>query len=423
MSHFFYRLTSALVMPVMQVAALFSPKMKLWVQGRQHWRSRLRAQCQGFGAAPVLWVHAASLGEFEQGRPLIERWRTEYPEWKVILTFFSPSGYEIRKNYPQAHAVAYLPVDTRSNARDFLDIVQPRLAIFVKYEFWPHYLQALRAAQVPTLLISAIFREKQPFFQPWGGFWRSMLPCFNHIFVQNALSAALLRRVDYTTVTVSGDTRIDRVRQIAIEAAADSVVAMFVQSAAAVLVVGSSWPPDEKLLINVLQHVDFQQIKVIIAPHEIHETHLQALETLLSAETAVRYSQADQSPEQLSAARWLIVDNIGKLNTLYRYATLGAYIGGGFGKGIHNTLEPAAFGLPIAFGPQYHKFTEAVQLVTDGGAFSVDNESDLQQVLRQWLQPDFRQQAGGIVTRYMETNRGATEAIFGWVQQNLNLLP
>jgi 3-deoxy-D-manno-octulosonic-acid transferase len=404
----------------MRVAALFSPKLRQWVEGRHQWRSRLQQQCATLPQQPTLWIHAASLGEFEQGRPVIERWRSTRPDWNIILTFFSPSGYEIRKNYPQADVVAYLPADTAPNARDFLAIVQPQLAIFIKYEFWPNYLHTLRHKNIPTLLVSAIFRPQQPFFQPWGGFWRAMLPAFHHIFLQNDDSAALLRRVGYGHTTVCGDTRVDRVRQIAIDAPTNDVVAMFVHAAAAVFVVGSSWPADEALLKNVLQHPDFQSIKIIIAPHETHEAHIQSLCELLSGEHWVRYSQAIAQPDLLAPARWLIVDNIGMLNTLYRYATLGAYIGGGFGKGIHNTLEPAAFGCPVVFGPNYHKFSEAVQLIALGGARSIQNEAELRQVLLDWLQPELRQRASAVVEAYMLANQGATEAILDWVERNMS---
>lgn len=396
-----------------RLAALFHDKARLWVAGRRDWRRRIRAGFQKTGR--VLWVHVASLGEFEQGRPLIEDFRARFSGWQIVLTFFSPSGYEIRKNYPHADFIAYLPLDTRRNARDFLDLIRPDAAVFVKYEFWAHYLLELKRRRTPVLLISALFREKQPFFHWWGGFWRQMLGAFTHIFVQNEASATLLQGIGVENVTVAGDTRVDRVLRLAEQAPENEVVRAFAGDGSPLFIAGSAWPADEAVFLPVLQRPEFQHYKVIIAPHEPSESHLRQLETRLAAgpfsdrtqPVSVRYSQAGDSPAR---ARFLLIDNIGMLNTLYRYGTV-AWIGGGFGRGIHNTLEPAAWGLPVLFGPKYEKFEEARQLVARGGAFAVRDETDLAGVLARLGEETFYRNAVDAVKGYLEESRGAT----GWI--------
>jgi 3-deoxy-D-manno-octulosonic-acid transferase len=406
----FIRIYSTLI----ALAAPFNAKAKLWHDGRLNWRARTQAQASALANHRVIWVHAASLGEFEQGRPLIEAIKNQYPEWQIVLSFFSPSGYEIRKNYPFADLICYLPADTPENARDFIKMIQPTAAVFVKYEFWGNYLKALKNRGVPTLLISGIFRPSQPFFKWYGAFWRSMLGCFNQFFVQNEASAKLLQSVGFQNITVAGDTRVDRVLQIAEKAATNDVVATFIKEAQAnerpVFIAGSSWGADEKVYLPVLQSPEFQDYKLIIAPHD------PALldEKITNLDHSVRYSQAQ--PEQVVDKRVLIIDNIGMLNTLYRYGTV-AYIGGGFGKGIHNTLEPAAFGLPVIFGPKYHKFEEARQLIAAGGAFSVETSSELKDVLLKLQDKNRYQQASTAVTAWLRANEGATLKILSFLLQ------
>jgi 3-deoxy-D-manno-octulosonic-acid transferase len=412
-----YDLIIRLFVGVLRLAAVFNVKARLWVEGRRNWRKRYRVAFRK--TAPVLWVHAASLGEFEQGRPVIEAFREKFPDWQVVLTFFSPSGYEIRKNYDRADWVTYLPADTRRNARDFLELVQPDRAIFIKYEFWSNYLHELRRRGVPTLLVSALFREGQPFFRPWGGFWRRMLGCVAHFFVQNAASAALLRRLGFENVTVAGDTRVDRVLKLAAGAIENDLARAFTAGHDPVFIAGSSWPADEAVFLPVLQQPEFQHFKAIIAPHEPSPAHLQRLEKLLGADM-VRYSQAQ--PETAGAARFLVIDNVGMLNTLYRYGTL-AYIGGGFGSGIHNILEPAAYGLPVLFGPNYGKFEEARELVARGGAFVVQDSAALARTLDHLSQPRAYRTGASAVTAFLQESRGATRLIMEYLGGTLAQRP
>lgn len=400
----FYELLIRFLTLGIRAAAFFHPKARRWVLGRRDWRSRYAMAFQKKG--PVLWVHAASLGEFEQGRPLIEAVRTSFPGWQIVLTFFSPSGYEIRKNYPQADFIGYLPADTGRNARDFLELIQPDVAIFVKYEFWANYLLALKHRSTPTLLVSALFRPGQPFFQWYGGFWRRMLSCFTHFFLQNERSGQLLQQAGFQNWTVAGDTRVDRVLNLAENAPENAAVKTFAGDSP-VLVAGSSWEADENVFLPVLNQPEFRHLKVIIAPHEPSEKHLAQLIPKLNRPFS-RYSawsERTQPPPDV-----LLIDNVGMLNTLYRYGNV-AYIGGGFGKGIHNTLEPAAFGLPVIFGPRFGKFEEARQLVARGGAFSICDESELATVLQNLQDPEFYQRASAAVRTYLEESRGATVQI------------
>jgi len=399
--------------------AWLHPKAEQWVAGRKHWRQRYRDSLSE-KKAKRLWIHAASLGEFEQGRPVIEAFRQQFPDWQVVLTFFSPSGYEIRKNYPHADFVGYLPVDTPVNARDFLDIVQPDAAIFVKYEFWYHHLKGLQQRAIPTILISALFRPDQPFFKPWGALWRDMLEAFTHIFVQTNASVNLLQHIDYQRFTVAGDSRVDRVVQLAAAAAENDIAAAFSEGCN-VLIAGSTWPADEAVLIPAFDRTcrDVQSVgnleeplKLIIAPHEPTEQHLKHLLRQLTV-PCLLYSRA--TAEQARAATVLIIDNIGMLNTLYRYGRV-AYIGGGFGKGIHNTLEPAAFGLPVIFGPRYQKFEEARAFVASKGAFPVQNIEELTTVLTQLQEPLRYQNAAGAVRHYLAEQQGATEKIMKFLK-------
>jgi len=485
-----YDLAIRLFVSGMHLAAFFHPKARLWVKGRSNWRERYRFPEREGTRAKLLWVHAASLGEFEQGRPVIESFREQHPDGRILLTFFSPSGYEIRKNYPYADLVCYLPADTRRNAADFMDLFQPDAAIFVKYEFWGNYLFELKKRGIPTLLVSALFREKQPFFKWYGGFWRKMLGCFTHFFVQNEVSANLLRGIGFQNATVAGDTRVDRVINIASQVTENEVVARFcapqppheaeaigsahliaaaprnlcsdgfshdfggaahrygcvsvrctseirvcshyksfdalhllepIASAlmggpggASAFIVGSSWEADENILLPVFETPDFQEIKIIIAPHEPSEANV--LRLCGQLKDVLRYSQAATNLSDSTVlsdeygSKWLVIDNVGMLNQLYRYGSI-AYIGGGFGKGIHNTLEPAAFGLPIIFGPKYENFEEARQFVARGGAFPVHNSEELAVVLKKLQDPVFYQQASEAVRGYLEESRGATKLV------------
>ncbi|WP_210516183.1 3-deoxy-D-manno-octulosonic acid transferase [Hymenobacter terricola] len=404
---FFYDIALGLYGLLLRLLAPFVPKAAAWVAGRRGLLAHIR-QTIGADSAPRVWFHCASLGEFEQGRPLLEAYRQAHPGTKLVLTFFSPSGYEIRKKWPGADYIFYLPLDTRRNARAFLDVVQPRLVVFVKYEFWYHFLNEAHRRGIPAIVVSAIFRADQVFFQPWGGFFRRILTHFAHIFTQNEASAELLRGIGLTQVSVAGDTRFDTV--VATAAAAPKalpVVDAFVADGAPVLVVGSSWPEDLPALTPLLRRYQ-NKVRVLVAPHEISETNLRLVEEALPGQV-VRYSQADAAT--VAQARVLLFDNMGLLSQLYRFGHY-AYIGGAFGKGLHNTLEAAAFGLPLFFGPTYAKFQEAVELVELKCAFPVHNAAELEAAFTYlWHNEDARLRLQDAMLDYVHGQAGATRII------------
>lgn len=413
MFQFLYNIGVNIYTLFIKIAALFNEKAKLWVAGRHNWQQRYQEAWKLINPkyAPTVWVHCASLGEFEQGRPVIEALKKHYPEVKILLTFFSPSGFEIRKHYHHADFICYLPADSPSNALKFIEIFQPHLAIFVKYEFWIHYLNTLHKKDIPALLISAIFHQNQPFFKPYGGIFRKLLPKFRHIFVQNQSSKELLQKLGLKNYTLSGDTRIDRVAKIAEEAPEFPVIQAFAEKHN-ILVCGSTWPPDEAILAPFINTYLPKNWKVIIAPHQINEIHLLHIEKPLQ-KTTIRYSKA--SPENAGSTRVLLIDNIGMLAALYRYGRV-AYIGGGFGTGIHNTLEPITFGLPVIFGPKFQKFEEAIQLTQRDGAFTIKDLADFKAVFQQLREEHFYQQASATALRYVQENRGATAQIMDFIQ-------
>jgi 3-deoxy-D-manno-octulosonic-acid transferase len=386
------------------LASLYNPKAKKWIAGRRDIFKKLESSIDK--QAPLAWFHCASLGEFEQGRPVIEAFRKAYPHYKILLTFFSPSGYEVRKSYTGADYIFYLPIDTRANAERFISITRPQIALFVKYEFWFNYLDILYRKSIPFYLISASFRGDQHFFKGYGSWFRKALHHYRHIFVQNETSRQLLSSIGVTNVSVSGDTRFDRVAEIASHAKDISIAELFSRNAQ-VIVAGSTWPGDEQLLIEYIrEHID---VKLIIAPHEIAEEKIVSIISSCERFTkAIRYSQANAA---VSDARVLIIDNIGMLSSLYRYGQV-AYIGGGFGKGIHNILEAATYGMPVIFGPNYQKFNEAKELVRLGGAFSITGSPTLNETLNALL-PDSRKlkEASAISRNYVERNTGATGII------------
>lgn len=356
-----------------------------------------------------VWIHAASLGEFEQGRPLIERIRAEKPGYKVLLTFFSPSGYEVRKNYPGADVVAYLPMDTPRNVRRFLNIVRPDMAIFVKYEFWGNYLRALRRRNIPTYIISAIFRPRQIFFRPWGHEFRHLLRCFTRLYVQDEASKNLLEGIGITNVTVAGDTRFDRVANITQNAKQVPFIEDMIDGVPNVLVAGSTWPPDEAMLAKWLSsHPD---VKAIIAPHEFSPDRLTAMCNLFGAKDTRLLSEASQvNPKK---TRVLIVDCFGLLSSLYRYGTW-AYVGGGFGTGIHNINEAAAYAIPVVYGPNNKKFKEAADMAECGGGFSLRTPEEFANVAEALTAADTtaRTQAAQAAGDYIARSLGATDLIF-----------
>ena len=406
---FFYDIALGLYGLLLRLLAPFVPKAAAWVAGRRGLLAHI-AHTLAPDSAPRVWFHCASLGEFEQGRPLLEAYRQAHPGTKLVLTFFSPSGYEVRKDWPGADYVFYLPLDTRHNARAFLDAVQPRLAVFVKYEFWYHFLSETHRRGIPAIVVSAIFRADQVFFRPWGGFFRKILTRFAHIFTQNEASASLLRGLGLARVSVAGDTRFDTV--VATAAAPTQllpVVDAFVADGAPVLVVGSSWPEDLPVLLPLLRRYQ-RELRVLVAPHEITETNLRLVEAALPG-LVQRYSQA--TTDTVAQARVLLFDNVGLLSQLYRFGEY-AYIGGAFGKGLHNTLEAAAFGLPLFFGPTYTKFQEAVDLAEMKCAFPVHNAAELEAAFTYlWHHEDARLQLQDTMLDYVHDHAGATKKIMG----------
>jgi len=411
-----YTLAILLYTAAVRLAALLGhQKARLLARGWKQWPQTL-ANLNPH--TPVVWFHAASLGEFEQARPLIEAYRHLHPDHQILLTFFSPSGYQIRKDYPLANAVAYLPPDTPRNARRFIAAAHPSSAFFVKYEFWYNHLRALRLRHVPTYLFSAIFRPNQYFFQPYGRwFLRQLSLSFTHLFVQNTQSLQLLHRHHIQHCSLAGDTRFDRVHQIASSALPDPVVERFLSGHHGhVLVAGSTWPPDEQILARARNaKPNWFPSKTIIAPHLVDRQHILQIQTLFP--DSVTYSQLSAhtaSPDH----NVLIVDNIGLLSKLYRYASI-AYIGGGFGNGIHNILEALAFGKPVLFGPNYHKFQEAIDAISLGAAFPVRNHLDLlhgplQQLLSN---PTTLSNASQAALLYMTQNLGSTQKILSTLEK------
>lgn len=386
------------------VASLWTPKAKAWIKGRRDLWMTLHSAPKG-----AIWVHCASLGEFEQGRPLIEAIKARYPEERILLTFFSPSGYALRKDYPQADAVHYLPLDTPRNARRWVAATRPKMVIFVKYEFWHHHIAAVEQAGIPIYAISARFRAGQRFFQWYGGWFRQTLARFDHLFVQDAASVALLSRVGITQATAVGDTRVDRVWAIRSLARIFPQVESFAATHKPILVAGSTWLPDERLLSAYCKRTYPLPFKLMVAPHDVSTSRIEEVAALFPQSlNVVRYSQAQNF--NLSAADVLIVDNIGLLSSLYRYGRW-AYVGGAFGRGLHNTLEPIAFGLPVVFGKRYEKFEEAQWLVEQGGGFSVRSLEELVQVMEALQKEEVYQRASQTALRYIEEQRGVTDRI------------
>jgi 3-deoxy-D-manno-octulosonic-acid transferase len=402
-----YKIGIALFTVITKFASLFNQKAKLFTQGRKNIFEQIAVKI-----APndrPIWFHFASLGEFEQGRPVLEKIKALDPAQKIVITFFSPSGFEIRKNYTNAEGIFYLPMDTASNAKRFLELVNPRIAIFTKYEFWFHYFNQLHQKQIPLYLISGIFRPSQAFFKWYGGFNRRMLSCITHFFVQNEESANLLNGIGISKVSVNGDTRFDRVFENASSPRRLAVIEAFCKNSP-VLIAGSTWPADEKLLNSFSEK--YPDWKLIIAPHEVNDQHIADIIKIFP--NAVRFSSLTSDPKD-NHAQVLIIDNIGMLSALYQYGKV-AYIGGGFGAGIHNTLEAAAFGLPVIFGPKYAKFQEAKDLIAIGAAQSISNEEELLSAFEDFKLNDT---AAIAAAAYVAKKKGATDMIINLILPSL----
>ena len=388
------------------IYSLFNEKVrKMWRGERDAFRV-LREKVEP--EARYVWFHAASLGEFEQGRPLMEQVKRDHPELKILLTFFSPSGYEVRKNYEGADIICYLPLDTIRNARRFLRLIRPEMAFFIKYEFWYNYLHILKHRHVPTYSISSIFREGQVFFRWYGKQYGRVLKCFTHFYVQNEKSRELLHSLNIDCVTVVGDTRFDRVLQIKVQAKELPVVEKFIGEEPKVFVAGSSWPPDEDIFIRYFR--EHPEWKLIIAPHVIGEDHLQQIEKKLEGRNVVRYSSQEGDGSAL------LIDCFGLLSSIYRYATV-CYVGGGFGVSIHNTLEAAVWGVPVIFGPENQKFQEAQGLKACGGGFEIKSYEDFEQLMNRFdADIDYLHDAGRKAGNYVKSLVGATEKILSDIE-------
>ena len=389
------------------VMSLFNDKVKkMWRGEREAFRVLRNSVDPG---SRYVWFHAASLGEFEQGRPIMERLRREHPELKILLTFFSPSGYEVRKNYEGADIICYLPLDTYFNARRFLNLVHPEVAFFIKYEFWWNYLHILKRRNVPVYSVSSIFRPNQVFFRWYGRTYSNVLKCFTRFFVQNEVSRQLLAKLGITDVEITGDTRFDRVLQIKSQAKSLPIVEAFRQDYK-VFVAGSSWPPDEDIFIKYFNGRD--DWKLIIAPHVIGEDHLQQILSKLKGK-AVRYTEA--TPESVADAKILIIDCFGLLSSIYGYGHV-SYVGGGFGVGIHNVLEAAVWNIPVIFGPNNERFQEAQDLLASGGGRQIDSYQQFESLMNGYIADDsLRKADGDKAAQYVSSKAGATGKILSAV--------
>jgi 3-deoxy-D-manno-octulosonic-acid transferase len=391
---------------IIRLTAKFNNKARLWVQGRKRLFEDLELAISEKKSGKRAWFHCASLGEFEQGRPLMDAFRLEHPDYLIILTFFSPSGYENRKNYKGADIISYIPLDTRDNASRFLEIIRPDVVFFVKYEFWFNLLDIIQQKNIPHYLVSAIFRADQHFFKWYGDWPRSVLKGFTHIFVQNEYSAELLEFVGITNVSISGDTRFDRVVEIAAQASQFPLIEAF-SKGETVLVAGSTWPADEEILIKYLNE-NPGKIKMILAPHEVHES---GIESIISKSVAVATRYSIFTEDQAGNTSLLIIDSIGMLSQLYRYGKI-AYIGGGFGAGIHNILEAAVYGMPVFFGPNYGKFHEAIELIGSEGGIAVHSYTDFEKKLNHFLEDSSKLAKASAASKdFVYSRIGATSVI------------
>lgn len=418
--NFLYNLGIRLYGTAARLAATRNLKARLMVAGQRRTLQTLAELRRGLPpGSRLVWFHAASLGEFEQGRPMMEMLRRERPQWRVLLTFFSPSGYEVRKNYDGADAVAYLPFDTPRAAREFVEAARPDMAVFIKYEFWGNYLSELAARSVPTYLISGIFRDSQIFFRSYGGVMRKVLRCFTRMYVQDQGSRRLLEEIGITNVTVAGDTRMDRVTDILARTVEMPEVERFAREGVMTVVFGSSWPADEDIYIPWLKQRP--NVRAIIAPHEFDSERLEALRRRLGQDRTVLLSEMESQNRMLnSAAAYVIVDCFGKLASLYRYGDA-AYVGGGFGHGIHNINEAAVYGIPVLFGPRHQKFREAQGLIDAGGGFSVSSGDEFESIATRLLRaPSTRQLAGKCAKGYVQRNLGATRKAFDEIFKSTN---
>ncbi len=394
---------------LLNLIAPFHTKAKKWVDGRKDLLDHIRQTVEK--DRKHIWFHFASLGEFEQGRAVLEQIKKKYPNEKIVITFFSPSGYEIRKNTNLADHVFYLPQDTARNSRAFIDAINPKFVVFTKYEYWYYYFKELKQRGIRLLMISAIFRDDQLFFKPYGGFYRDILKNVSYFFAQNMDSVHMLKWIGITNAGMAGDTRFDRVLELPIQRKSITEVEQFINNKQ-VLVAGSTWKPDEELLKQLGR--DFNDWKLILAPHEIHQRHIDDINSLFS--DAILFSKfKSYTLDQIRNAQVLVIDNIGMLSSLYYYGDI-TYIGGGFGVGIHNTLEAATYGKPVIFGPKYEKYQEAVDLVTLMAGFSIQDYETLKETFGALQHVELRSQSGESARKYVQQRAGATQIIMKYIE-------
>ncbi|MBX9852385.1 MAG: 3-deoxy-D-manno-octulosonic acid transferase [Cytophagaceae bacterium] len=414
MSLLLYNIALRIYSLLILLAWPFNTKARLWVNGRRNYFPKLQ-RIMYKNAAPVIWFHCASLGEFEQSRPLIEEIKRRYPAYNIFLTFFSPSGYEVRKNYSYADYVFYLPLDTPFNARKFVRIINPKIAFIAKYEFWYHYINELKKKNIPVISFSTIFRKKQIFFKSYGSLFRGTLHKITRIFVQNEKSIELLKKYNIHNTEIAGDTRFDRVYEVFKNKKEFPLIQKF-KGDKKIFIVGSNWPQDLEILFDTINQLP-DNLKVIIAPHEIKEKEISDIEQRIKKKS-IRYSQVNEKNASVSDV--LIIDNVGMLGSLYQYGDL-AYVGGAFGKGLHNILEPATFGMPVFFGPKYNKFKEAKDLIKLKAAFSVQNRAEFESKFSEILNDGSRiAEINKTCLGYVQKNIGATEKIINYCKQYLN---
>jgi len=406
---FIYNIINHITWFFLKIIALFNSKINLFVEGRKETFSILKKGISNDD--DIIWVHAASLGEFEQGLPIIEELKSAYPSYKILLTFFSPSGYEVKKNTDVANIVTYLPLDTKSNVEQFLNLAHPKLVIFIKYEIWPNYLTALKKRNIPTLLASAIFKEKQVFFKWYGRFMRRSLHNFTFIFVQDKNSDNLLESINLHNVSVSGDTRFDRVSKILEQDNTLEFMNQFKQDETC-FVAGSTWPEDEAIMVDYI-NTSPNLIKYVLAPHNIKKNHILELKKAFTKKV-VLYSEIKNN--DTANFDVLIIDTIGLLTKIYSYANI-AYVGGGFATGLHNTLEPAAFGIPVLIGPNYKRFKEADDLVSQKGVLCTNNKTEFKNLMDQLTSSlKFLIKTGEINAQYVLKNKGASIQIIEYIR-------
>lgn len=394
-----------------RIASVFNKKAKQWVDGRKKLLSRIKSDM--LPGKQTIWVHCASLGEFEQGRPVIEQLRTDFPDHIIVLTFFSPSGFEVRKNYEFADFIYYLPADTRRNARKFIGYIRPQMVLFIKYEFWFNFIDELCRQKIPLIFVSVIFRSSQYFFQPWGRWFARQLNKVTYIFVQNEDSIELLDSIGIHHAEISGDTRFDRVIQLSKEHISFPIIEKF-KGKSRLLIAGSTWQPDEKILLNAINN-SAEDFKLLIAPHLIDKEHIAEIVKLFGNYSPILYSNA--SEQNITQNNVLIIDSIGMLSQIYYYADI-AYIGGGFGVGIHNLLEASTHGIPVIFGPNYKRFGEAVDLANNGGGFSIINSDEFVKIFDNLMNDKKAyNKSMSIARQYVHGNAGATQMVVNRVKE------